>query len=224
MKKHNFYLSILFSIVLCMGLLLQPIASQAEENEITAPILTVHDENGCAILNWSAVEDAEQYFIYRKLTSDFSGEESYAYSTTAAGVTTYRDTRIISDYYYYQVVAYLDGQRIASNVVRYDQPIASVTAIKATATKNNHIILGFQVGAGGRDGYEIYRSETGEEGSYTLLRSISDEYEFDWDLDEYDIVKSFPNGSILFSDYNVQIGGTYYYQVRAYDMREGFSQ
>lgn len=221
MKKRNIYLSILFSIVLCMGLLLQPISSQAEENEITAPVLTVHDENGCAVLGWSAVEGAEQYFIYRKLTNDFSVGDSYAYATVDPSVTTYRDTRIISDYYYYQVMAYLDGQRIVSNVVRYDQPIAAVTAIKAAATQNKRIILGFQAGAGQHDGYEIYRSETGAEGSYTLLKSITDEYDFDWELDEYDIVKSFPNGCVLFGDYNVQIGGTYYYQIRAYDVREG---
>lgn len=220
MRKHNLYLSTIISIIICFTLFLQPISSKAEENA-AAPVLTIREENGCAILNWTAVNEAERYFIYRKITNDFPEEDNYPFSTVDAGVTTYKDTRIISDYYYYQVVAYSDGQRIASNVVRYEQPIGTVTAVKAVATENNGIILGFQASPGNREGYEIYRSETGAEGSYTLLKSIEDDYDFDWDIDEYDIVKSFPEGCVLFGDYNVQIGGTYYYQVRAYDMREG---
>lgn len=83
--------------------------------------------------------------------------------------------------------------------------ILKETTVKASVTSLNKIKVSWKL-VGWADGYRIYRSATGKEGSFTMLKKIT-------------------NGEVLsYTDKTVKAGRRYYYRVRAYRMDEKTEQ
>lgn len=88
----------------------------------------------------------------------------------------------------------------------YDvENILTATTVKAGVTSANKIKVSWKL-VGWADGYRIYRSTTGKEGSFTIIKKIT-------------------NGEMLsYTDQTVKAGRKYYYRVRAYRMDDGKAQ
>lgn len=142
-------------------------------------------------LTWTKSKGATKYDIYNK----FNNQKYYYKVASTKNVSTYIDEQTYdAGTYYYKIVARNGSSTSAYSTVKKIVYVPNVT-VSATA-----VTSGMKVQwdtADGCDGYKLYRSPNGKNGTYSLVSK------FDKNKDSY-------------LDKNVQLGKTYYYMIVAY--------
>ena len=160
--------------------------------KLAAPTTTLSTNNsGRPVISWTRVTNADSYEVWR---SDGVGYQLIR-TTTAL---TYTDTTAHTGTTYYYMVraakgesrsAYSSAKSVKAGVVGLDTPIVTVICDFASGQPK----LNWRAVAGATQ-YEVYRSATGANNSYKIVRRTS---------------------GLSFTDTTATPGTTYYYRVRA---------
>ena len=150
------------------------------------------------ILSWSAVEGADGYNIYRR-----HGSGTLAKIKSTTDTTTYNYNLSLGETYSYAIQAYSVNNQ--TTIVGELTSESSVTIASLATPQIKSIIQSASTTAliswssiSAADGYELYRARSAS-GPYSLMKSVT---------------------GIETSNYNLSVGGTYYYKVRAYVLTE----
>ena len=179
----------------------------SEVYQFTMPLLYVdipenvtvrQTASGTVLLEWDTVENADGYNVYRK-----RGNGTLAFVKTTLSTSTYNYNLVEGETYGYVVEAYsntdkgtITGQR--SDVVSVTIASLATPYIKSVSQSAVKTALVNWTSISAADGYELWRSRT-EDGTYSLMKSVT---------------------GTATSNYNLTVGGTYYYKVRAYVVSE----
>lgn len=151
------------------------------------------DLNGCFTLEWTAVEGAEGYYVYRLPVNEIKRKESYRIGTLKASETFYQDKKAKSGVAYnYEVVAY---RKVGENeIVSVDSNLTlSATSMKGGVTYSDKSFMLHWNGITGVDSYQIYRA-TSKTGKKTLVATVDGK-------------------TVKYEDKTVVEGKTYYYWI-----------
>ncbi|MBR2028085.1 MAG: C40 family peptidase [Oscillospiraceae bacterium] len=188
MKKKKL-LFILLPIIsaLCIG------AFFVYTNGLTTPNphITCIESSGKPEISWSAVEGAGKYEIWRSATGKaVSFKKIHTTETTSFADTT----AVAGEKYFYKVKSVSGIKGAFSHPVNI---VCTLAAPELTDFSNDaitgKIIINWNAVEGASE-YEVYRSETGEEGSFQLIADTA---------------------SASFTDKDTAAGAVYYYKVKA---------
>lgn len=149
---------------------------------------------GTVLVEWDAVEHADGYNIYRK-----RGDGNLVFVKSTLSTSSYNYNLTVGETYSYAVEAYCNTDR--ETLTGAKSALASVTIatlatpyIKSVSQNAVKTALVSWTNVSAADGYELWRSRT-ENGTYALMKAVT---------------------GTATSNYNLAVGGTYYYKVRAY--------
>ena len=184
-------------------------AFAAEQITIDAPeFKSITSTCTSVTIEWEEYEDDDMRFLVYRSTTGKAGTWTKLV-TTAAGATSYKDITVTpSKTYYYTVKAYYK----AADGTVYLSPMSGKHVIKTTLEKPVFSLAGnsgdgvlFKWDARSDvTGFILYKSTTGQAGSWTRLGSV---------------IQSNKAGS--YTDTRVTIGQTYYYCIKAYKVIGG---
>lgn len=143
-------------------------------------------------LNWTAVEGASQYEVYRSSTGA-ADSFKLIHSTTS---TAYVDTSAVGGTTYYYTVRAINGLKFGldSDPQSMTCPAAPARpSLTLTTDRSGKPVLKW-TSAKDATAYEVFRSATGAAGSFSIVRRTS---------------------YLTWTDANTEMGKTYYYVVRA---------
>ena len=179
----------------------------SEVYQFTMPLLYVdvpenvtvrQTASGTVLLEWDTVENADGYNVYRK-----RGNGALAFVKTTLSTSTYNYNLVEGETYGYVVEAYSNTDK--GTIIGQKSDVVSVTIaslatpyIKSVSQSAVKTALVNWTSISAADGYELWRSRT-EDGTYSLMKSVT---------------------GTATSNYNLTVGGTYYYKVRAYVVSE----
>ncbi len=150
-------------------------------------------------LSWASVAGKSGYRVYRATTPN----GTYTLVATTSS-NRYTNTRLnVGTTYYYKVQAYRKVGRTKvyggfSDVVSAVTSMGTPVSVKASSSAYNSIKISWK-SVTGRSGYEVYRAES-QAGPYARVGSTS---------------------STSYTNSGLNVGTTYYYQVRAYRLVGG---
>ena len=166
--------------------------------DVPANVTVRQTASGTVLLEWDTVESADGYNVYRK-----RGNGTLAFVKTTLSTSTYNYNLVEGETYGYVVEAYsntdkgsITGQK--SDVVSVTIASLATPYIKSVSQSAVKTALVNWTSISAADGYELWRSRT-EDGTYSLMKSVT---------------------GTATSNYNLTVGGTYYYKVRAYVVSE----
>ena len=154
---------------------------------------------GTVYLSWDAVAGADGYCVYRQ-----RGNGKMALVKTITDPSCYNYGLKSGETYSYQVAAYYyegsqEKHTECSEPVRVKILPVATPQIKTVSQSAANAALITWSSVGVADGYELYRSRS-ENGTYYLMKSVE---------------------GIAATNYNLTLGATYFYKVRAYVNQEG---
>ena len=163
---------------------------------LAKPVITsVKSGYGAISIAWNKVKNAENYRVYRREMS----EKSYSKLADTKSLKYTDKTVIPGRVYYYRIRAFVKTAKgiISSENSGYKKAYtnypATVTGVKAVNSKTYLKITWNKVI--GADGYQVYRSTTGQSGSYKKVAMVK---------------------TNAYNDKNVKGTNIYYYLIRAY--------
>ncbi len=162
---------------------------------ILAPTISVKlSANGKPVVSWGKVTGASKYEVYRSTTGK---DSSFSLLSTVTACTLSDDGAAYGKTYYYKVrsVSAFDTKSSFSNVVssKATTPAPAAPSLTISLTDDNHPKLSWKAVSGSVK-YEIYRSTTGKDDSFSLIATLKD--------------------VIVYVDSDTDAGTTYYYKVR----------
>ena len=154
--------------------------------------------SGTIYLTWQDVEYADGYRVYRR-----RGTGDYSLVKTTQENYIYNYNLVLGSTYEYIVEAYgnTDRETVYSNKsqsVSVKIESLATPQIKSVVQSAPNTALVTWTSISAADGYELWRSRT-ENGKYSLMKSVE---------------------GTATSNYNLSVGGTYYYKVRAYKTKD----
>ncbi len=157
-----------------------------------APAVKIsYSAKGKPVLTWKAVEGAVKYQIYRSTTGE---DGSFKLLKTVTGLKYTNSSAAGGKTFYYKVRAVTEaGTKSAfSAVVRKTVKPAAPSVTSSFSAKDKPVLTWKAVT--GAEKYQIYRSTTGKDGSFKLLKTVT---------------------GLKYTNSKAAAGKTYYYKVRA---------
>lgn len=160
------------------------------------PDVSVENEEDGIRISWNRQEDADGYYLYKRMDNVAWSDTPYVVIEGNSTVT-YKDTQVLSGYHYtYTVCAFNSSQTGAyytagQSEIYLEEPIIS----GITNTTTGIQVRWRKVSAAG--GYRIYR-KTGKSGSWEYIGAVAGE------------------NTLTYTDTTAKAGVTYYYTVSSY--------
>ncbi|MBR2028344.1 MAG: C40 family peptidase [Oscillospiraceae bacterium] len=162
---------LLFSFVILFLVFIVPVNVDAAQKTFEAPSVTVSNvaSSGKIKLSWNRVNGAEKYQIYRSTTGKTG---SFKLIKTTENTSHINNNAVVGTKYYYKVKAiFPDGSAFSKPVNSICKlPLPSFTLANDSDTGKITINWNKVKGA---EKYQIYRSSTGETGSFRLLKTTT---------------------------------------------------
>ncbi len=118
------------------------------------------------VLKWTAVDDAEEYIIYRT----YNGRR-YEYNTVSGNTTTYTNYSVTEDVdYTYEVAAVVDDKCYISKKAQIKIDTALIPELEVELNEEGKPVLSWTP-VEGADWYVIYRSYNGKRYAYNTVRN-----------------------------------------------------
>ena len=165
-------------------------------------------ESGKLSISWKAVNKSSGkkvngYVLYRSTSKN--GKYTKVKTITSGSKTSYTDSGLTNGRtYYYKIRTYatVSGKNVYSEYssVKSKKVVPTTPSIKAASINYKTITVSWNK-VSGCDGYVVYRA-TSKNGKYTKVKTITSSGKTSW-----------KNGKL-------KTGKTYYYKVRAYDVRD----
>lgn len=148
-------------------------------------------------VSWSSLTGIKGYRVYRSASVKWTDSTLVGSSTSSS----YVDKDLLSNKTYYYKVSACNGSGESSTSlsVKATTKLGTPTNVTADATSTSSIRVSWSL-VNGADGYYVYRSSTGNTGSYTKVGSPA---------------------SPPYTDNGLSSNTTYYYQVSAYNNAAG---
>ena len=157
------------------------------------PTMTLTTSGGKPVVRWTSVSGAAQYEVYRSLTGKAN---SYSIVRRTAGLS-FTDTNVNAGQTYYYVVRAINGSTTgkfcASRFITCSVVLSVPTMTLTTNASTGKPVVSWAK-VNGAAQYEVYRSETGKDKTFRIVRRTA---------------------GLTFTDTNTAAGKTYYYVVRA---------
>lgn len=189
-------------LVLCIFAMAFTAPEKTFANETTMQATALAVSSGKMELQWSSVEGAGKYRIYRSTKKD-SGYQKIA--TLSSNAVSYLDTDVKSAVtYYYRIVPV--NAKTKEEMTKQQQTVRGKTPAKTVITKltvkaPTKIRISWQQAKGAK-GYQVYRSNS-KNGDYKKIADITGAE------------------TLNYTDKTVKPGKTYYYKVRATNTSSG---